>query len=936
MLKLFIVYFNFIFIFASIIIDQKETAKIINDFNNLAENQETELNPKNSNGTDFSSDKNVGLGNWISPTPPFFNGILQMPLGQFCYISQTIEFGFCNSFFLRCKPLTTGYFYAIEKCPIGQIFTGGRCHEPIQECIHHRQTFQLTIETDQLIQETHFCVHGEGVYLWNNKPCSQQAIVCSSQHQGFSVICPSGSVIHPSTLQCVYSPQQCFGFHANSPYFIPFKSAFIDHYCNSIQEHFGQQDFKQTCRTWYVDCRDEVRSIINCESEMIFDIEHQRCRHVKPRDACFGNINCNGREWEKFALGECSRYFIHCDGRTPRKYICSEGFVFFNGLCVSRESESVRCPVCSEGDIQRSPFDKCHQYSICAHGKWSLRDCPLGQTFSLEHRACLVQSSCAVAVEKCSIGTSVKISCNEYMECVSDGYNGRYQRRSCPVFQSYDITHRQCIYNPSCNPYGNGCPDGFVIQTSDCISFYRCSHGKWSQERCDGSPWHQDGCKRCDGTSHGVTVKQWECIDGDRQHNPYDCKSFMKCIHGTWSIEKCPHSLSWDQVSLQCVQHSSCAYYTVADCEHNQRIPYFHENSAVGFFECFYGKWTLFNCQNGFIFDPFLNDCNSPFESRNHLSDQITYPISTKSASYERSFDVQSYHSAPAGHDYSAVKKRGCVPGSSVRDDYDCSRFYLCTQHGYILSSCKQGSAYNPVKKICDFSYDCDLSRCIDGQLRQGARCGEYTECVTGRWTHQKCPNNKPFVGGRCHSDLISCKKNFNWAPYCVTGKTIPVKSDCTLFLVCTDGYYQQRQCQYGSSFDPSVGHCSSKYNCPSGQRPPCFHGDVRPEPEDCAAFKVCMDGTWENRWCPVKHYFSVESRQCLPGECKKENPNIQEEKCIENGNEFGYRADPFNCRKFYQCAHGKWVQKDCPGKLFWNKEKTVCDHPENVLGCEQ
>ncbi|VDK49988.1 unnamed protein product [Gongylonema pulchrum] len=55
-----------------------------------------------------------------------------------------------------------------------------------------------------------------------------------------------------------------------------------------------------------------------------------------------------------------------------------------------------------------------------------------------------------------------------------------------------------------------------------------------------------------------------------------------------------------------------------------------------------------------------------------------------------------------------------------------------------------------------------------------------------------------------------------------------------------------------------------------------------------------------------------------------------------ESGGPSGYRADPLDCKKFYQCAQGKWVSKKCPAALFWNPEKSVCDWPRNVSLCKQ
>lgn len=48
--------------------------------------------------------------------------------------------------------------------------------------------------------------------------------------------------------------------------------------------------------------------------------------------------------------------------------------------------------------------------------------------------------------------------------------------------------------------------------------------------------------------------------------------------------------------------------------------------------------------------------------------------------------------------------------------------------------------------------------------------------------------------------------------------------------------------------------------------------------------------------------------------------------KLQENGGPIGYRRDPNDCHKFYQCTQGKWISKTCPAKLYWNAETITCD----------
>ncbi|VDL62952.1 unnamed protein product [Nippostrongylus brasiliensis] len=47
-----------------------------------------------------------------------------------------------------------------------------------------------------------------------------------------------------------------------------------------------------------------------------------------------------------------------------------------------------------------------------------------------------------------------------------------------------------------------------------------------------------------------------------------------------------------------------------------------------------------------------------------------------------------------------------------------------------------------------------------------------------------------------------------------------------------------------------------------------------------------------------------------------------------------GYRRVEHDCSKYYQCVHGKWLERPCaPGTVF-NERISVCDHQANVPEC--
>ncbi|KAK6056413.1 chitin binding Peritrophin-A domain protein [Cooperia oncophora] len=55
---------------------------------------------------------------------------------------------------------------------------------------------------------------------------------------------------------------------------------------------------------------------------------------------------------------------------------------------------------------------------------------------------------------------------------------------------------------------------------------------------------------------------------------------------------------------------------------------------------------------------------------------------------------------------------------------------------------------------------------------------------------------------------------------------------------------------------------------------------------------------------------------------------------CRESSGVDGYRRMESDCSKYYQCVHGKWLERPCaPGTVF-NERLSVCDHARNVPEC--
>ncbi|VDK44781.1 unnamed protein product [Anisakis simplex] len=501
---------------------------------------------------------------------------------------------------------------------------------------------------------------------------------------------------------------------------------------------------------------------------------------------------------------------------------------------------------------------------------------------------------------------------------------------NCERGALYDNTRQRCI--------------------SDALSESTCS-ASTVQPSCNGRHWQTFSLERCSRRffyCEGGIAREYVCAEGYKYYQgqcitetivpecsscvnaqPYrlfnvpcneectlgtsyriSCSEYMQCqangqfVHGT-----CPPLYAWDIDNARCVPDVNCVTY--------MRIAYFNLNACERYFECFDGSWRLFTCPSGEVFDMSTTRCVSfNGDCSQWLSGASVQPR-------HNSFNKLNWY--PDAPNVNEKMSSGCVLGSTYRDDYDCSRYYACSSAGYLSYRCAHGTTFNAQKGICDGTNACDLSRCIDGSTRSLRKCGFYKICVQGMWIERVCDNGMQFINGQCQG-------------YCSSsGEAIADDRDCTLYLVCYKGYLEQRQCQYGTTFDPNVGYCRNGYSCPSGRSPNCYDSQKKAIDGETSKYLSCVEGTYYQRMCPAGQIFRSDINACDVGpvvDSTNHQSNIVNEACEESGGALGYRADPSNCKKFYQCAQGRWVSKDCPPGLVWNSNAVVCDWPRNVPEC--
>ncbi|KAL3123442.1 hypothetical protein niasHT_004614 [Heterodera trifolii] len=726
------------------------------------------------------------------------------------------------------------------------------------------------------------------------------------------------------------------------------------------------------CRNWYVVCESvDEPELVFCDNGKMFDLSKRICRRILPGDRCPFNGVCRGWEWRMSPVGECRRDFLFCNGIRPQLFQCEkEQEVFRDGECTAASSA---CDVCQPGESKRST-DKCEEFFFCERDAstgrfhWRQYICTNGRVFNPQTRECVPHGTYHCPTRTlCRDGDSYSVECGDFFVCS----NGRFVPGKCPEMTRWEMAQRRCVASPECRRFkdappkafvgGAECVDGQTKPSVDCKKFEECAEGKWTTRHCHdyASRKLKSPCRFCPQLSSSIVgteieakkqqrtdiyplerllpvnfnpfegqgVRHRRCVEGERIVNRHDCARFMECVDGDWFSLSCPLGHYFSPRIQGCLLASSSNSSSAA-------IPMCNELLTVA------EKATSITTE--------LKDTNSKSDSVHFLpilySNGGQSPIGPGAGPLPELGDKeirQNYAGAFSFCDANSAKR---LPNA-----YDCTRFRECAldRGGYYAEKqCAPGTQFDPTFGRCTFNYSCAPAKCVEGIQEGGQKCGHARHCQGGEWHEFICEHGMAFVGGRC-SDRVRCQsKNPPSNGQCAEGHTRAHGRDCSKYLICRFGQFVEENCNNGHRFNPTIGRCDPSFACPENQKPPCFEGQMRATETSSAAptakctteYELCRDGRFERISCPYGEHFA--GGRCVAGNCNGgqsgsgQGQTDQTEMCKESPGPQGFRSDSKNCAKFYQCANGKWVPKDCAKGTVFNPALAVCDWPANVPGC--
>ncbi|KAI6179891.1 Chitin binding Peritrophin-A domain protein [Aphelenchoides besseyi] len=907
----------------------------------------------------------ISLQNWEQPPPPLESPpnenlkptsppisnrhpLQQRSLIEYCrrLRKQKIQFGACSPTYLVCESTAIRF----EHCPTGEVFIDDDCKPAAeQSTCFDSSSNQLNHATEKLATGTGFCrtssPQGFVHLAADNNECSRQALICGGMAGILSVACPKGSALRAQDLSCVPAAQFCHFVHKSQ--LQPIKTHLEHIHCNEHMNKEVQQSTGlsmtsnwQRCQDWFVTCAMPEKEFVFCGPNSLFDREKGQCRPTRPNDNCPNIFNCRGFEWRIIPFGRCRPEFIFCRGLTSVQFQCRPEFVLKDDKCVSKKHVHEECestpeqPATCEVDERKADNANCTRFYQCETKTdgalhWRHYECPEGEGYDPHLRDCSTDYKCRAT---CKEGQSFVVSCYEYFRC----HNGRYQSAVCPSKSRFSVEKNRCVFDPKCQHRGEQeqeeeksseekCEENEFIKSKDCISYGVCKdsflHWKPCQlpsgkihPQCPDCSQEQHSTSDTDQTSNPDEESNFsptECTDGSVVIGTNDCSKFLKCYSGHFLMVQCPNDKFFSLETQAC---------TADQCEPN----------------------------SGYLLSP------SGPESLPDLKPPPTEPEDK-------------------------CKDSDCCDAESPKlpISTDCQRFRECDlkTHRYIEMQCPYNEHFNEVEQQCVEGKNCEdkdeeNAECPTGALQPMPKCGYARLCLEGKWNVVRCKKEMAFLNGQC-SKTVSCehaKDEKTVSDECHDGQTKKHPFSCNKYLVCDHGVFIERICSYGALFNPKRQRCDLNYECDYENQPKCYEGQLKANRHNCHAFLRCVEGAFVEEVCPKKRIFDDELKACKKGKCDDESEENDSEdwetdnkpadssdeedespekpkggkdagppkgKCTEAVDSSGYRRDRNNCAKFYQCANGNWIPKDCPSGTVFNTPLAVCDWPRNVPGCE-
>ncbi|EDW67440.2 multiple epidermal growth factor-like domains protein 10 [Drosophila virilis] len=277
-------------------------------------------------------------------------------------------------------------------------------------------------------------------------------------------------------------------------------------------------------------------------------------------------------------------------------------------------------------------------------------------------------------------------------------------------------------------------------------------------------------------------------------------------------------------------------------------------------------------------------------------------------------------------------KRNECVEGAVQSHPDDCARYLQCLNSAIVIQACPNGSYFDATYEVCviDVNGVCASAsgKCSEDQIEvnPGNSCG-YLRCINGSLKEEQCN-----IGSYFNASLSICEIDENgicstFPGNCSEGELQKDPEDCAGYLKCINGSLFEEKCSNGSFFNITLKICQIDENgvcTPAPEK--CLEDEIKEIPGNSCGYLRCINGRLEEEKCDIGSYFNSSLLICEIDEngiCTNLPGNCSEGELQE---------DPGNCAGYLKCINGSLIEEKCVNGSFFNSTLKICAIDENGI----
>ncbi|OWR42920.1 chitinase-related protein 1 precursor [Danaus plexippus plexippus] len=456
--------------------------------------------------------------------------------------------------------------------------------------------------------------------------------------------------------------------------------------------------------------------------------------------------------------------------------------------------------VCEPGEYHAAA-DDCEGYLQCESGHWRKHRCAPGLHWSSKANRCDWPS-----FAKCTPSKPSEASTTTTTLAPMTSRPPPRPTTTRRTTTSSTTTTTTSTAKPTTTPAGDGgaseggaCNgEDYHAVTGDCNSYLHCDGTTWRLQKCaPGLHWskQQKHCDwpryaNCEGSTSKTTtaapkptrpatrpteststtmvapisgpVEGGECTSTQVYAAATTCDAYLLCVSGTWRKQMCPPGLHWDKRS------NRCDWVQFAMCEEKRQE-----------------KTTKSPLQNLFTTRKPTTRTTTTTTTTTTTPRTTTITTTTKKPTTTRKPARFTTTKKPSTQSGQYQKPKRCETGT-YHAHSRCEKFYVCVNGALIAQNCAPGLVWNTQHSQCDFP---SSNSCTDRR--------------------QATSEIKPSM-----MQLVEEKPTL-----CENGQYASEPTDCTRYLHCLFGKFEQFACSAGLHWNeekqicdwPSSAKCKAK-----------------------------------------------------------------------------------------------------------------------------